>query len=61
MYVECLELFNVIFMTMKMPEEWRWSTMVPFYEDNGDIQNCNNYKGIKLLSHAMEVRESGCG
>lgn len=31
--------------------------MVQLYKDNGDIQNCYNYKGIKLLSHTMEVWE----
>ncbi|KAG5576478.1 hypothetical protein H5410_056612 [Solanum commersonii] len=38
-----------------MPDEWRWSTMVPLYKNKGDIQNCNNYRGIKLLSHTMKI------
>ncbi|KAG5619478.1 hypothetical protein H5410_019302, partial [Solanum commersonii] len=50
-------LFNVIFKTTKMPDEWRWSTMVPLYKNKGDIQNCNNYRGIKLLSHTMKIWE----
>ncbi|WMV29994.1 hypothetical protein MTR67_023379 [Solanum verrucosum] len=50
-------LFNVIFKTAKMPDEWRWSTMVLLYKNKGDIQNCNNYKGIKLLSHTMKIWE----
>ncbi|KAG5613725.1 hypothetical protein H5410_013549 [Solanum commersonii] len=37
-------LFNVIFKTAKMPDEWRWSTMVPLYKNKGDIQDCNNYR-----------------
>ncbi|XP_009783965.2 uncharacterized protein [Nicotiana sylvestris] len=48
-------LFNVIFRTKNMPVEWRWSTMIPLYKNKGDIQSCNNYKGIKLLSHIMKV------
>ncbi|XP_019265066.1 PREDICTED: uncharacterized protein LOC109242680 [Nicotiana attenuata] len=28
-------LFNVIFRTKKMPEEWRWSMMVPVYKNKG--------------------------
>nr|XP_009603727.2 late blight resistance protein R1-A-like [Nicotiana tomentosiformis] len=40
-----------------MPEEWRWSTIVPVYKNKGDIQNCNNYRGIKLVSHTMKVWE----
>lgn len=31
--------------------------MVLLYKSKGDIQNCNNYSGIKLLSHTMEVWE----
>ncbi|XP_070047291.1 uncharacterized protein [Nicotiana tomentosiformis] len=30
-------LFNAIFKTKKMPEEWRWSTIVPVYKNKGDI------------------------
>ncbi|KAG5614261.1 hypothetical protein H5410_014085 [Solanum commersonii] len=39
----------------KVPNEWRWSTMVPLYKNKGDIKNCNNYKGIKLLSHTIKT------
>ena len=31
--------------------------MVPFYKNKGDIQSCNNYRGIKLLSHSMKIWE----
>jgi len=40
-----------------MPNEWRTSIVVPLYEDKGDIQDCNNYRGIKLLSHTMKLWE----
>ncbi|KAG5572387.1 hypothetical protein H5410_062153 [Solanum commersonii] len=50
-------LFNVIFRTAKMPDEWRWSTMVPLYKNKGDIQNYNNYRGVKLLSHTLKIWE----
>ncbi|XP_070052854.1 uncharacterized protein [Nicotiana tomentosiformis] len=56
--LECLtRLFNIIFKMKEMLEEWRWSTMIPLYKNKGDIQNCNNYRGIKLLSHTMKVWE----
>ncbi|XP_070049138.1 uncharacterized protein [Nicotiana tomentosiformis] len=48
-------LFNVIFRTKKLPEEWRWSLIFPLYKNKDDIQNCNNYRGIKLLNHTMKV------
>jgi len=40
-----------------MPREWRFSTIIPLYKNKGDIQDCNNYRGIKLLSHTMKVWE----
>ncbi|XP_070054103.1 uncharacterized protein [Nicotiana tomentosiformis] len=39
----------------EIPVEWRRNTMVPVYKNKGDIQNCNNYRGIKFLSHTMKV------
>jgi len=51
------ELFNVIFRTAKMPKEWRVSTVIPLYKNKGDIQDCNNFSGIKLLSHTMKLWE----
>ena len=49
------KLFNVIFRTGEMPSEWRTSTVIPLYKDKGDVQDCNNYRGIKLLSHRMKL------
>ncbi|KAF3613185.1 hypothetical protein FXO38_36393 [Capsicum annuum] len=40
-----------------MLETWRRSKMIPLYKNKGDIQSCNNYRGIKLLSHTMKVWE----
>ena len=40
-----------------MPREWRFSTVIPLYKNKGDIQDCNNYRGIKLLSHTMKLWE----
>ena len=51
------EHFNVICKTAKMPREWRFSIIIPLYKNKGDIQDCNNYKGIKLLSHTMKLWE----
>ena len=35
----------------KMPSEWRRSTLISIYKNKGDIQDCTNYSGIKLLNH----------
>ncbi|GKB51108.1 probable LRR receptor-like serine/threonine-protein kinase RFK1 isoform X1 [Tanacetum coccineum] len=45
-------LFNKIFLSAKMLEEWRLSEVIPIYKNKGDEQACSNYRGIKLLSHS---------
>ena len=52
-----IDLFNKILKTNKMPNEWRKSTLVPIYKNKGDVQNCMNYMGIKLMSHTMNLWE----
>jgi len=42
--------FNVILKTATMPQKWRHNTIIPLYKNKGDVQNYNNYRGIKLLS-----------
>ena len=51
------DLFSKIFHQNKMPDSWRNSSMVPIYKGKGDIQDCSNYRGIKLISHTMKVYE----
>ena len=34
-----------------IPDEWRESVLVPIYEEKGDVQECQSYREIKLLSH----------
>ena len=49
--------FNDILEAEKMPDEWRNSILVPIYKNKGDIQDCGNYRGIKLMSHTMKIWE----
>ena len=51
------KLFNSIFRSNKMPDEWRRSILVPIFKNKGDIQSCTNYRGIKLMSHTMKLWE----
>ncbi|XP_022023814.1 uncharacterized protein LOC110924083 [Helianthus annuus] len=48
-------LFNLIFSSGKMADQWRRSVVVPLYKNKGDAQCCENYRGIKLLSHPMKL------
>ena len=50
-------LFNRLLMGERMPEEWRRSVLIPIYKNKGDAQCCENYRGIKLMSHTMKVWE----
>jgi exonuclease III len=50
-------LFNRILDGEKMPEEWRRSVLVPIFKNKGDVQSCENYRGIKLMSHTMKLWE----
>ena len=40
-----------------MPHEWTHSTIIPLYENKGVAQDCNNYRGIKLLSYTIKLWE----
>jgi len=50
-------LFNKIWLTKKMPNEWRKSTLVPLYKNKSDIQSCSNYRRIKFMCHTMKLWE----
>ncbi|KAL5569481.1 hypothetical protein UlMin_026056 [Ulmus minor] len=50
-------LFNSILETRKMPDSWRHNIVVPIYKNKCDIHKCSNYRGIKLMSHLMNLWE----
>ena len=45
------DLMKGIYEKEKIPTEWRGSVIIPIYK--GDIQDCGNYRGIKLISHMV--------
>ena len=51
------KLFNCIMNTEQMPSAWRQRILIPIFKGNGDIQECTNYRGIKLLSHTFNIWE----
>ena len=54
MYV--VEAMNQV-LQQGIPGIWRKSRMVPIYKGKGDILECNNYRGIKLMCHPMKLWE----
>jgi hypothetical protein len=51
------KLFNFIFRSNKMSDEWRRSILVSIFKNKGDVQSCTNYQGIKLMSRTMKLWE----
>jgi hypothetical protein len=51
------KLFNLIFRSNKMPDDWMRSILVPIFKNKGDVQSCTNYQRIKLMSHTMKLWE----
>jgi hypothetical protein len=51
------KLFNLIFRSSKMADEWRQNILVPIFKNKGDVQSCTNYRGIKPMSHTMKLWE----
>ena len=37
----------------KMSDEWQTGVLVPIIKEKGDVKNCNAYKSVKLLKHAI--------
>ena len=52
-----VNFFNRLLRGEKMSDEWRRSVLVPLYKGKGDIKECGNYWGIKLMSHTMKLWE----
>ena len=40
-----------------MPNEWQTSVLVPIFKGKGDVRNCNTYRKVKLLEHALKIVE----
>ena len=52
-----VNFFNRLLQGEKMTGEWRRSMLVPLHKGKGDIKECGNYRGIKLMSHTMKLWE----
>ena len=52
-----VNFFNRLLRREKVPDEWRSSMLVPLHKGKGDIKECGNYRGIKLMSHTIKLWE----
>lgn len=51
-----LEVFNKVWAEKRIPNDWKVGIIVPIHK-KGDTRNCNNYRGITLLSAAVKTYE----
>ena len=51
------DIMRVVWEEESIPEEWRKSLIVPIFKKRGDILECGNYRGIKLLGHGLKIWE----
>ena len=51
------ELCQRLFDGHGIPEEWKTSALVPIFKRKGSVMNCDRYRGVKLLDHAMKIIE----
>ena len=49
------EVLNEVWKTGRIPEEWTRSEIVPIFKNKGDILDCKQYRGIKLLEHGLTI------
>ena len=49
------DLMQGIYEQEKIQTERRDSVIIPIYKEKRDIQDCGNYRGIKLMSHTMKI------
>ena len=52
-----LDLCNSIVKERCIPEDWKYSVVLPIFKGKGDPMECGSYRRIKLLEHAMKVVE----
>jgi hypothetical protein len=47
-------LIKLIWNKEKLPQQWKWSIVVPIHK-KGDKADCSNYQGIPLLSTSYKI------
>ena len=51
------QLFQEIFMSEKIPEQWKQTTIINLYIGKGDSELLTNYRGITLSSNLRKMFE----
>lgn len=48
-------IYNRICREEETPNDWKESLIVPIYKNKGKKKECNNQRGLSLLSTAMKI------
>ena len=56
---EIYKFINSIWNKEELPEQWKESITVPIYK-KGDRTECNNYRGVSLLSTTYKFYPTSC-
>lgn len=52
-----MRCFDRLLVGGKIPDVWRKSCAIPIFRGKGDVQECGNSRGIKFMSHTMNIWE----
>ena len=50
-----LMLFNIVFESGAVPEDWRSAVIVPLHKGKRERTECSNYRGISMLIRVGEI------
>ncbi len=48
-------IYNLVWEQRRVPEAWSKAIIVPLYKGKGKREECNNYRGISLLSVPRKI------
>ena len=54
---ELTRIFNEIFDSGEIPDDWKGSYTIPIFKGKGDALQCEKYRGVRLLEHGMKIYE----
>ena len=53
-----MSIFNYCIQSGTIPDEWKFSIVLPLFKNKGNADDCNNYRGISLLSPIAKIFET---
>jgi hypothetical protein len=54
-------IFNKCLSSSQIPDEWKCAVVTALYKNKGDRENCDNYRGISVISPIGKIFEKLIG